>query len=198
MSLGDGNLFILAQIVGLFAMSLSLFVWQIKEAKHIVLAHVPVAILWGIQFLLLGAPLGALICFLSAGKDFTISFSNAFIKNILIYSFIAIVCGTGFYFYQSWFDLLPIISATAYNIALLRGSKRPILLRSVVLGQLCWFSYNLMTGAIFGVVCAILIAGSAIIGMARHENWEIGKCYRSFIPSLLKSLFAFPNFKTYP
>ncbi len=190
--------FFWAQVAGLFATGICVGVWQIKNPRKILLFGVPGAFLWGVQYLLLGAPLGALTNFSSAAKDLILVNIHKKYLPILVGVFLLMIWGIGLYMMSTWADILPIFSVTLFNLALLFRDNRSLLARSSILSQILWIMYNIIVGSWMGLLCSSLTIISTLWGMARHEEWEIGKCYKSFMPSLARSLFVVPNFRTYP
>ncbi len=192
------SVFIWAQLIALVAMGIRIFSVQFKKPQHILLCCVPSSILWGIQYLLLGAPMGALFDFSSAIKNGILGTIKQKYIYIIIISFLVFLWISGLYLFKSWFDILPLIAVTLIDLACLRRDNRALIMRATILGQICWIIYNFIVGSYVGTICSILVICSSIISMARYEKWTLGKCYKSFMPNLARELFIFPNFRTYP
>jgi hypothetical protein len=190
------SVFICAQIIGFCAMCFSVTAWQVKEPRKIYALYVPSSLLWSFQYILLGAPVGAIIAICSASKDAGLAFANPNHKKYFVSAYIVLVVGFGAYYFQSWISLFPILAALSLNATILLTDKKDIIARAVILSQIFFILYNLNTGAWMAVVCSVLVIVSSIIGMARHEEWDIGRCYKSFAPSLMRSLLIKPQ--TYP
>ncbi|NQZ13568.1 MAG: YgjV family protein [Alphaproteobacteria bacterium] len=105
---------------------------------------------------------------------------------------------TGAYFIHNWYDVLPLMAGTIANLGLLKRDNREIVARASLTSQFCWITYNIIVSSWMGILCCLLVGSSCVIGMIRHENWKIGRCYRSFAPSIAKSLFIIPSWTTYP
>ena len=190
--------FLWAQIIGLFAMSLAVGAWQLKNSRHIILCYVPANSLWAIQYLLLGAPLGALMNICSVFKDGALGFiSERFVRHIIL-TFLIVAWSVGLYSLTHWYDLLPLVGVSILNIALLQRDNRSLYARAGVICASLWLIYNLIVHSWMGACCSTFVIISSVTGMARHEAWIIGRCYKSFLPSLARSLFVFPNWRTYP
>ncbi len=195
---GMDSVFIWPQVIGLFAMTINILAWQIKKTRHIFLCNAPASFLWATQYMLLSAPMGVLTNFTSVFKDILIAFIKDKYLPILIFLFLAILWAIGLQLISNAKDILPLCSLTLYNLALLRRDNRQLISRTVLLNQVGWMIYNSIVGAWMGFACAILISFSALLGMARHEEWEIGKSYKSFTPNLMRALFVMPNFRISP
>jgi hypothetical protein len=189
------SIFILAQTAGLVAMCFSIFAWQLKKQEHILMCYVPSRFFWSIQFFLLGAHNAALFSFVCMFKDCAIIRSNERGLKYIIGSFIIFNIGLILLFYKTLFDILPLLVTLLINLPLLKKDNRYWMARCNIAAQLCWIMFNLHVGAYMGFVCACFIIISSLIGMARHENWEIGRCHLTFIPTLTKALLGKPTFR---
>lgn len=192
------NIFIWAQVAGAIAMCFSLAAWQMKKQEHIMLCYAPGGFFWGVQYLLLGTYNGAMFSFVSMIKDLVLSRASASALKYVVGAFILFNVVLLFVFYKSLIDALPLMVCLFCNIPMLFQDNRYWIARCNIGAQLCWIVFNLSAGAYMGVICAVLIISSNLMGMARIEGWSIGKCYRTFLPSIARSLFAFPNFRTFP
>ena len=172
--------------------------WQIKNPRLIIFSYCPACTLWAIQYFLLGAPLGVILNICSAGKDGLLAFIDEKFVPFLIGAFLFFVWSIGLSFFTHWYDILPILAGTIINIALLQRDNRALVARASIAASLCWIMYNLIVHSYMGFASGCFVILSSMIGMARYEEWELGKCYRTFLPSITRSLFVFPNFRTYP
>lgn len=182
------NTFLLAQIFGFCAFACCMFAYQIKNPRYIVLACIPISWFFGLQFLLLGAYSAAIFSLICMFKDAVIFILRQEYLKRFIYCYLLINTSFLLFYYESIFDLLPILSALFINIPLINRDNRHMIVRGTIVSQICWIIFNLNVSAWFGFACSILTIFSAMIGMARHEKWEVGKCYRSFTPSIVRAL----------
>ena len=192
------NIFFWAQAIGFVAMSIRIISWQLRNSRHIIFCGMPAGALWTIHYLMLGAPLGALMNVLAVLRDGALSFIKERHVLLVIFCFCGIMWLTGLYFSRFWYDLLPLIGNSISAISFIYRSNRPLIARAAILANLPWLVYNFIVGSWIGVGSATLMIISSIIGMYRHESWEIGNCYKSFVPSVTRALLVFPNFRTYP
>jgi len=171
---------------------------QLKNPKHMILSGVPTGLLWTTQYMLLGAPMGAIANFSGAVKNLFIAFIPQKYVPYLLCAYLTIMWGIGLYNLSVWYALLPLVGASATSIALLVDrTNRRFYVRAIVFCCAMWACYNITVGAYMGLSCDILTITSSIIGMARYEKWELGRCYRTFLPSIRRSLFDFTP-RTYP
>jgi hypothetical protein len=192
------NGFLLAQIIGFCAMSINIFAWQLKNSRHIIFSYVPAGTLWAIQYVILNAPLGVIMNVCSVVKDLFLTFIHkAYVTYIIALFLISIWC-IGLYFFNNWYDILPLFGATVTNLSLLQRDNRSFVARGAICAQVFWITYNLIVRSYVATLSGVMVACSSTIGMARHESWQLGSCYRSFAPNLVRSLFSFPSFRTFP
>lgn len=185
------SVFIWAQIIGFSAMALQIFAMQIKKPRLVILTHSPACLLWSVQFFLLGAYIGAFINLFASFKDLALSQAAKKYVPIIIATFLITAVTIGILKLQYWYDALPVLSTIIINLALLSRNNRPLIARATIACQLPWMSYNWIVGSWAGLACAILVIASSLIGMYRHEKWELGNCYKSFLPNVGRSLFSF-------
>lgn len=191
--------FFWAQVIGFVAMSISISAWQVKKSRLILMIGVPSSLLWAIQYIMLGAPIAAIMNLANITKDGFLIFANESIARFVIIGFFIFIAVQSALNFANWYDILPFLGMAIGNMALFYDrDNKALFARAVILCQVCWFIYNTIVGAYMGTICSTLVATSAIIGMYRHEGWEIGRCYRTFVPSLTRALFVFPNFRTFP
>ena len=185
-----------AQIIGFCAMVGTISVWQLKNSRHIIILYIPVAMLWGTQYYLLGAMLGVLVSSFSVIKDCFVGFLPARYSRYAVISFLISISTVTFLVAETALDYLPLIATLIFNLSLFFPDNRELVARSAILTQFAWLAYNIPSEAWMGAICCVLVMISSAIGMARHEKWELGKCYRTFGPSLMRSLCLTP--RTFP
>lgn len=192
------SVFFWAQCLGVIAMSINILSWQLKNPRFIIFSYCPASILWAIQYFLLGAPLGMIMNICSSLKDGILFFIHSKYIPYLIGTFLFFIWSVGLYFLTHWYDILPLISSTIINLALLQRDNRSLIARAGIVATIGWLAYNLIVHSYMGFASGSLSIISSLIGMARFEGWKLGKCFKTFPPSVIRSLFIFPSFRTYP
>lgn len=185
--------FIIIQIIGFIAMAIGTLAQQAKTSRRMIGFSIPSSALWTIQYIMLGAPIGALINGGGILKDIGVLAFNKRHVPLLIATYIIFSCVIGLYMFKAWYDILPLICVTVLNLSFIQRDNRPLIARAMIINCLLWIVYNGIVESWMGLACACFVICSSIIGMYRHENWDIGKCYKSFFPSLARSLFIFPK-----
>jgi len=182
------NIFLWAQIIGLTALCFGIFSMQLKNSRHIILFETPSGILWGIQYILLGAHAGALINFMVATRAISLVYAKQSYLLPIIVIYLITVWGISFYNFQNWVDLLPLLATTGSCYVLFHRDNRPLIARGLILTSSIWLAYNIIVDSWVGIACSVFYIASCIVGICRHENWNLN---RSPI-NLFKSLFTLP------
>jgi len=192
------NTFLLAQICGFIALLFSVARLQFKNPRHITLGEVPTATMWSVQYYLLGAQAGLIINLLCIIRGALVYFiPEKFLKRVIA-GFLLIVTFFILRNATTPFDLFALAGVYIYAIACLFRDNRPLMARLILLHSIPWLVYNIIFASYFGTLSSTLGMASGIIGMMRHEQWQLGKCYRTFIASLIASIFILPRLKEVP
>ena len=179
------NTFIWAQVVGAIALCFSMTAWQMKKPEHILAVQVPNSALWCLQYILLASPVAAISSFFCIFKDIGVINAKEVNLKYIVGSYIGIHFIALGFFYESVFSILPVIVSLLVNIPLLKKDNRHWMARGTLTSQFCWITYNLHAGAYVGIAIALLVGASTIIGMARHEKWELTAPPKKLLKNLL-------------
>lgn len=159
----------LATILGLLAVVLFVFSYQLKKRSSIIVFNAASRVLYVVQYLLLGALEGALldviaffVSVLCCGRD------KGFVKKhfalTVILANVAII-GIGMLTYKNIFSLLPILGVVFETLALWLKQERNIRIVSL-LGAPFWLTYNVLNqayGSAIGNVIVLVSISTAII-----------------------------------
>lgn len=167
---------LLAQIIGLTAVSTFLLSYQQKKRNNIIILNTISRCLYILQYLLLGAFSGAVLDILGAissvvaGKKHT-GFIKKHTKMVLISINLCIIIAGGVIaiYNQSWIDLFSLTGVLLHTSAFWLSSEK-IIRRVSLLGSPFWFVYNLLSSAYGSAIGDILTMCSIIIAMIRHKN----------------------------
>lgn len=162
-----------ALIVGLSAVALYLLCFQLKSAKRILACKFFSNILYVLQYLLLGAFVGAAldtaaVITTALGYSKDKSFVVKYKVPILIAVHISILI-IGVLLYQNLFSLLAIAGALLESAANWMKKEKSIRIVSL-LAVPCWFIYNAACGAWGSVLGNILAALSIITALIRYAK----------------------------
>ena len=191
------NAFVFAQILGMCAFGLQLIAWQIKSSRLIILIHAPTNFLWCVQFYFLGAYIGCFQALTCGLKDALIAFVRQEYFLIIVFLYLAVNFIAMIYFFSHWYSVFPFLATLTLNIAYLKRDNRALIARAYIVSIACWVIYNFFATAYAVMIGDLIVGVTVFIGMARHEKWKIGRCYRTFLPSIHRALFSFTP-RTYP
>lgn len=182
---GFDNIFIWAQIVGFIALCFSIAAWQMKKPEHILMVQIPNSALWCLQYTLLASPVAVLSSFFCIFKDIGVIKAQEKYLKYIVGAYIGINFIAAYLFYESIFSILPVIVSLLVNLPLLKKDNRRWMARGTLVSQICWIAFNLHVGAYMGIIGALLVATSTIIGMYRYENWNFKKGPKQLLESLI-------------
>lgn len=166
----------LATILGLAAVALFVFSYQLKNRRGIILCNASSRVLYVAQYLLLGAFEGAsldiaafFVSLLCCGRE------NKFIKKHFVLTVIFAnlgLIGVGVLSYRNIFSLLAIFGVLFETLALWLKKERNILVVSLLAAP-CWLVYNILNmayGSAIGNVITIVSIAVAIIRIDRKNK----------------------------
>lgn len=164
------NLF--ATILGLAAVALFIFSYQLKTRRSIILCNAASRVLYVAQYLLLGAFEGALldvvaffVSLLCCGRN------KGFIKKHFVFTVVlanAAIIGIGMLSYKNIFSLLPILGVVFETLALWLKKERSIRITSL-LGAPFWLIYNLLNMAYGSAIGNVITLVSISIAIVRYD-----------------------------
>ena len=165
-------MYIIAQIVGLFAVATFLLSYQFRKRKHIILVNSISSVLYVLQYILLGAFEGAAIDILSAVSSMAAHNKDRkwiakYMKIIVVVLNLAIL-GAGLSFYKNIFSLFPVVGAILQTSAFWIASEKRI--RQVsFLGAPFWLVYNFVSQAYGSAVGSLLSIVSIGLAICRYD-----------------------------
>lgn len=171
----------IAQAFGLVAMFFHIFSFQQKTSRGVIICQMFSSILFSVNYLLLGAPVG--MCMNIVGLMRAIVYSNrekfradrvlwlAFFISLYVASYILsfTVFGKEFTMRNALLEVLPVIGMTASNISF-RLQSAAMIRKLGFISSPCWLTYNAVSHSIGGVICEVFAFCSIIIGMIRYDR----------------------------
>ncbi len=192
------NSFFWAQIIGFIALGFCILAWQLKNSYHIMALSMLECALWGIHYIAMGMTVAGIQQFIASAKCGIVAYASQKYLKAVITIYVVCIWANSLFLFSHWHDLIPAIASSIISIPCIRADSREIIARGMFCGQLMWIYYDLYIGSVIAAFSSFIIMVSVIIGMYRHENWQIGKCHKTFVPSIARALFVFPNFRTFP
>jgi hypothetical protein len=164
-------MFVLAQIISLFALLANVVGIQLKKKQHILFSFIIAATFFTISFILLGAYSGAVICAIAGVQTVTnyiFERRQRKFPNWLTMAFIVISIIGGIATYHNIYDILPVIGAIAYILSIVQTQEsriRKITLFTLVL----WIVYDIIVAAYVTVAGDAMFFISAMIAIVRYD-----------------------------
>lgn len=163
---------LLATVVGMLAVALFVFSYQLKSRRNIILCNTISRVLYVAQYCLLGAFEGALL----DGTAFFISLlcydrDMPFIKkHVLLFILLSnvVIIGIGMVSYKDIFSLLPILGVIFEILALWLKKERNIRIISLLAAPF-WLAYNLLYGAYGSAVGNVITIISLLVALFRYD-----------------------------
>lgn len=172
---------IVAQIVGLFAMTFNIFSYQQRTQKRAIAFQLGGSILFCVNFLMLGALVGGLLnavgivralVFLNKEKlkathpvwliGFTAVYLMSYVLTFTVFGKEATV-------FNLIVEFLPVIGMTATTISF-RLSDAKAIRRFGLVSSPSWLVYNIVNFAVGAIICEVLSLCSILIGMLRLDK----------------------------
>ena len=163
---------LLATIVGLLAVALFVFSYQLKRRRPLIFCNAASRLLYVIQYLLLGAFDGAIL----DSAAFFISLlcgerEKGLVKKhfwLLFTLSNAVILGLGVLTYKNVISLFAILGVFFELLALWLKKEKNIRILSIIAAP-CWLVYNLLSGAYGSAVGNVITIVSILVAILRHD-----------------------------
>lgn len=172
---------IIAQAIGIIAMSINILSYQQKEQRKIIIMQLFGATLFAVNMFMIGATVGGILNAVGAVRAIVYSNKKKFRADTLIWVF-----GFGILYLTSYVltftvfgkeptvtniivEFLPLIGMFATGIGFYLTDAKAVR-RMGLISSPSWLIYNIFNVAIGGIICEILAIFSIIIGMIRHDR----------------------------
>ena len=171
----------IAQIIGLFAMAFNILSYQQKTRSRVIAFQLGGALLFSINFYLLGAMVGSIlnvvaairaIVFLNKEKlkadrlPWLLGFTAVY---LLSYVLTFTVFGKPATAVNLLVEFLPVVGMTATTISF-RLSDAKAIRRYGLISSPSWLIYNIANFSIGAICCEVLSLGSILLGMFRLDK----------------------------
>ena len=172
---------LVTQLVGIAAMIVAIATYQFKSPKAIAVIQLCSSLLWFIQFMMLGAYVGALLNIIAILRSVVYSNRERFHaeRKIWIFIFTALAVipyiltftlfGKEPTFFHLIIEFFPLIGVTAFNIGYYLNDSGKFRICSLVSSPV-WMVYDIVSKSVGGTVCEIFSLCSIIIGMLRYDR----------------------------
>lgn len=170
--LGKGVKFLISQIISIIAAVLLLSSFQQRTHRKIVVMQAFAGLLFGTQYLLIGAYEGSICNYIGMFRAIAYSFrgKNKFIDSLFCPSLFALAfIISGIVTYKNLFSLLPIAAMIMASFVLWNVKTQQ--LRALTLPtSVMWLIYNAYHSSYVAVLTEVFCEISIIIGLIRFRN----------------------------
>jgi hypothetical protein len=163
------SVFIAAQIIGFTAVCISLSIFQSNKRSTMLQLVAAAALLYAIQFCLLGAFTGAAMNILGAARSYTFYKikPNKHHRWVLM-AFISLAVFGAVVTWQGTISLLPMLGSICGGIAIWHKKPKQIRRWSLIAPPL-WFIYNAYSGSYAGMFIEVIMLSSNALGEYRFD-----------------------------
>jgi len=172
---------IVAQILGLFGLLMNVLSFQQKSKKKLITVQFIGGAFFSLHFLLLNAPTGCLLNFISVLRGIVFSNRERFkADNVLwlavffplfatSYTLAFTVFGKAPTFYNFAIELLPVMGMMVSTIAFRTRNASTVRKLSLINSPL-WLVYDALSKSLGGTICEIMCLISIIVGIIRLDT----------------------------
>lgn len=172
---------ITAQIIGVIAMLFNILSYQGKKQRTVIILQFFGAVLFSVNFLMLGATVGGILNIIAAVRAVIFTFKDkfkadkivwliAFIASyISVYIFNFTVFGKAVTAFNLITELLPVIGMTALNVGF-RLKNSADIRRCGLISSPAWLIYNIAAGSWGAIICELFTLVSILVGISRHDK----------------------------
>lgn len=167
-----GIIYLVSQIISIIASLFLLFSFQMRKHRNILLMQAVSGMLFGIQYVMIGATEGAICNFVGMARSIAYSFrtKSKIVDNIgCPIAFAVIFACCGIYTYSSLFSLLP-ICAMIISSFVLWNIKTQRLRALTFPTSVMWLVYNASCGSLVAVLTELSSEISIIVGLIRFRK----------------------------
>ena len=165
-------IYIVAQIIGFIAFTVSLIAYHRKEKKNILSNMLLSNILNLIHYLLLGAFSGCITKLLAIVRDYFIIFKekhSKFSNKVYLMLFILLYIIAAVFTYNGILSILPLIAAIIYIIFIWNGNE-VIIKKTAFFCNFLWLIYNVFVLSIAGIISNIISLLSTLIAIINTKK----------------------------
>ena len=152
-------------------MILLLIAVQFRLRTHILRLRIVASLLWVVHFLLLGAPTGAMMNVIGAGRTYVFNrWGAAANRSMLIFwSMFMLTIVAGAIAWHVWWSIFPIIGMSFATVATWQRNEQKI---RFILLLACpfWFIYNVLAGSYAGMLTEVLTVVSLCVSLWRYRK----------------------------
>ena len=176
----DITAFFYIQGLGLIGFVVAVTRLQLLNMRTIIVMIMIACIFFGLQALVLGALVGAIMPFAAATRSFiTLSPLEGRPKWTMIIIVLSLAAAIAIVHRES--DLGLLVIATPFLMAYAEGQSSALIMRLVtVINDSLWIVYNVSVGNVGGTLCAVSCIASSLVGIVRLDLPQMPAYQRVF------------------
>ena len=162
---------IIGQIFGIIAVILGFVMYQIKDAKRILMVQIFICLVFCIHYFLLEATSGLILNAVGAVRSITYYNRDKLEKceKYLPVIFAVIMAIMGICFWEAWYSIFVVVGLVINSVAL--SFKKPQNLRkSILISSPLVIIYDAFIMSIGGIIFESVSVISSVIGLIRYKN----------------------------
>lgn len=167
-------MFIIAQIIGLFALIALVLSFQKNDKKTLLKFQIVSSFLYSIQYLLLNAFSGCFMNIACALRNIVFSHYDKKIPKIYLILTIITMTILSALSYKTPISILPGIACIIYSISLSQPNLKITRITHIISCTL-YIIYNIKVVAITGLICTIVELSSSIIAILKYDLPKLKK-----------------------
>ena len=166
---------LIGQLIGIVAMLINIFAVQFKKPRHLFICRLVASALWGLNFLLLGSPTGAIINIVNILRSIFLLNKKTTTKPFLVITVVLYaLCGLLTLDPASVIlvviDLLIVAAQAAESVAMWTEKFRYIRYTQLFGISPVWLAHNILVFSIGGIITEIFTMISTVIAMYRYRK----------------------------
>lgn len=166
---------IIAQAVGIVAMIINILAVQFKKPRQLFICRIVASFLWGVNFLLLGSPTGAIINIVNIIRSIFLLNPKTFTKPFLWVT--VILYGVAGFATMDYtlsllliLDILIILSQWVDSVGMWSNNFRNIRFCQLFAISPVWLVHNIVVFSIGGIITEVFTIISTIIALIRFRK----------------------------
>ena len=164
-------MYVIGQILGIAAVVLGFFTYQMKTAGKLLIFELIVSLLFSAHYLLIGATGAVALNFLCGVRCIFYYFRNkSGSKSVLIpIVFTVLIVATGILTWEGWYSVFIVAGLAVHSLATAMADAQKIRFAMFIKNPLC-LAYNVMVLSIGGIAYECTVLASSIIGALRNRK----------------------------
>ena len=166
---------IIAQIAGLIAMAINIMAVQFKKPRQLFICRIIASALWGVNFLLLGSPTGAIINIVNIIRSIFLLNPRTFTKpflwvTVVLYGIAGLATMDYTFSLLLVLDILIILSQWVDSVGMWTNDFRKIRYCQLFAISPVWLVHNILVFTIGGIITEVFTIISTVISLIRFRN----------------------------